>query len=104
VAQGALSAGLAAAGWGGARSLRIDDWDAWWASVSRPVVLGELLTLVLGGLLAWGLAAGGSAWARGGGPGIWLGRRGLDGALFPLWLGLTWLARLGWLRLEGHAP
>lgn len=107
MAQGALSAGLAAAGWGGARSLRIDDWDAWWASVSRPVVLGELLTLVLGGLLAWGLAAGWQrAWARGGGrAGIWLGRRGLDGALFPLlWLGLTWLARLGWLRLEGHAP
>jgi hypothetical protein len=104
VAQGALSAGLAAAGWGGARSLRIDDWDAWWASVSRPVVLGELLTLVLGGLLAWGLAAGGSAWARGGGPASGWAGAAWTAPCSPLWLGLTWLARLGWLRLEGHAP
>ena len=106
MAQSALS-GWLAAGWGSPHSLRIEDWGAWWDAVSRPVVLGEFVGIALGGLLAWALVAGWRrAWMRGGGrAGIWLGRRGVDGALFPvLWLGLTWLARLAWLRLEGHAP
>ncbi len=103
---GALSAWFAGA-WGGERSLRIDDWAAWWAAVTRPVVLGEFVGIALCGLLAWALAAGlQRAWVRAGGrPRIWLGAHGYDGALFPLlWLALTWLSRQAWLHWQAHAP
>ena len=106
MAQGGLTQWLAA-GWDTQRSLRIDDWGEWWISVTRPLVLGEFIAIATSGLAAWALVALlQRSWARAGGqPGIALGRRGLDGVLFPLlWLGLAWCARMVWLRWDGHAP
>ena len=106
MAQSGLTGWLA--GWGGIqRSLRIDDWGAWWSAMTRPLVLGEFGVIAATGLLAWALAAlAQRSWARAGAqPGIVLGRRGLDGVLFPLlWLGLAGCARLFWLRWDDHAP
>ncbi len=108
MAQGNALTDWVASGLAAQRSLRIDDWGAWWASITRPVVLGEFVGIAVCGLIAWGLSAGLlRAWARGGErrPGIWLGRRGLDGALFPLlWLCLTALGRFLWLHWQDHAP
>ncbi|MEZ5607942.1 MAG: mechanosensitive ion channel [Burkholderiaceae bacterium] len=94
-------------GWDTQRGLRIDDWGVWWAAVTRPLVVGEFAVIAATGLVAWALAALlQRSWARAGGQaGIVLGRRGLDGVLFPLlWLGLAWCARLVWLRWDDHAP
>ena len=105
MAQGGVTSWLA--GWDTQRSLRIDDWGAWWAAVTRPLALGEFAAIVVTGLLAWGLTARlQRKWVGAGGqPGIVLGQRGVDGVLFPLlWLGLAWCARLVWLRWDDHAP
>ncbi len=62
------------------------------ASLQRPSALAELAVL----LLCLGLAFG-IVWLarRRGDGGIWFGRRGVDGVLFPLLaLALTWTARL----------
>ena len=108
MAQDGVLTALAAGGLSGMRRLRIDDWSEWWAAVTRPVVLGEFLLMLASGLLAWGVTAllrrhrALPAQAQ---PGILLGRRGVDGVLFPLlWLTLAWLARLVWLRWEASAP
>lgn len=106
MAQGGALTTVASAALG-AQGLRIDDWGAWWDAVTRPLVLAEFVGIAACGLLAWFLAASlRRARARTDrGAGIWLGRRGVDGALFPLlWLGLAWLARLAWLHWESAAP
>lgn len=87
--------------------LRIDDWSAWWAGATRPAALLELVVIAGCGLLAWLLSyllRRALGLTQGRAP-ILLGRRGLDGALFPLaWLGLTWAARGAMLRLELATP
>jgi len=63
----------------------IDDMDGWLAAFAQPTVLVELLVLAVCVGLAWGLVAllrravGGHDSRS-----IWFGKRGVDGALFPL--------------------
>jgi small-conductance mechanosensitive channel len=63
----------------------IDDLDGWLAAFAQPTVLVELLVLAACVGLAWGLVAllrraVGGYDSRS----IWFGKRGVDGALFPL--------------------
>ena len=70
------------------------------AALTHPTALLELALL----LACLGLAWGAAAWLRprSDGGGIWFGRRGYDGVLFPL-LALA-LALLARLLLRGHLP
>ncbi|MET4575185.1 mechanosensitive ion channel family protein [Ottowia thiooxydans] len=80
-----------------ASGMRIDDWHAWWASVSQRGVLIEIALIACCGLIAWGLAAAARrSWPRvSDTSSILTGTRAFDGVLFPmLWLGLTYLTRL----------
>ena len=87
--------------------LRIDDWGAWWAAVTRPAALTELAVIAGCGLLAWLIVhllrrAVTLERLR---ESILLGTRGVDGALFPaLWLVMAWTARLGLIRLGMSTP
>jgi small-conductance mechanosensitive channel len=107
VAQDEVLKTLAGGGLTVTRRLRIEDWGDWWDAVTRAATLGELALIVACGLLAWGLTVLLRRRARAlpARPGILLGRRGVDGVLFPLmWLTLGWLGWLAWLRWQGAAP
>ena len=52
MAQGNALTDWVASGLAAQRSLRIDDWGAWWASITRPVVLGEFVGIAVCGLIA----------------------------------------------------
>ncbi|WP_051236277.1 mechanosensitive ion channel family protein [Ottowia thiooxydans] len=93
-----ISAGLT-----DASGLRINDWTAWWVSVSQRGVLIEIALVVCCGLIAWALAsAARRAWPQiPDKPSILTGVRAFDGVLFPLlWLGLTYLVRLELARWQ----
>jgi len=77
-----------------------ESFQALLAALAHPTALVELALLALCLGLAWGLCA----WLRPAGdePGIWFGRRGFDGALFPL-LALA-LAVLARVLMRGHVP
>ena len=107
MAQDEVLKTLAGGGLTVTRRLRIEDWGDWWDAVTRAATLGELALIVACGLLAWGLTVLLRRRARAlpARPGILLGRRGVDGVLFPLmWLTLGWLGWLAWLRWQGAAP
>ncbi len=78
----------------------IDTFPELLAALTHPTALLELALLLACLGLAWGTAA----WLRprGDDDGIWFGRRGYDGVLFPL-LALA-LALLARLLLRGHLP
>ncbi len=78
----------------------IDTFPELLAALTHPTALLELALLLACLGLAWGTAA----WLRPRGDvdGIWFGRRGYDGVLFPL-LALA-LALLARLLLRGHLP
>ena len=78
----------------------IDTFPELLAALTHPTALLELALL----LACLGLAWGTTAWLRPRGDvdGIWFGRRGYDGVLFPL-LALA-LALLARLLLRGHLP
>jgi hypothetical protein len=94
------------------RPLYIDNWREWLALISQQGVLIELLALAVCGLLALGMtvalrraaasigaerarAAGGAPPESDDRPAVLLGKRGLQGVLFPLlWLLLAYMARL----------
>ena len=70
------------------------------AALLQPAALLELLVLAACLGLAWGLTA--RLRPREGVPGLWFGRRGYDGVLFPM-LALA-LALLAKLALRSHLP
>lgn len=106
MAQGRLME-LPGSGLASQAGLRIDDWGAWWDAVTRPATLLELAVIGACGLLAWLLAwllvRGLRGWGVAGErrrSSILLGRRGVDGVLFPLlWLGFGWVAHWAMVRL-----
>lgn len=104
MAQGGSLNGLLA---GSPVGLRIEDWGDWLHAVGRPQVLGEALLILACGAFAWLVTTRlQRRWRQAQHmPGILLGQRDFDGALFPLlWLVATWLAHLGWRQWDPAAP
>lgn len=87
----------------GKPSARIDDLDAWLATVTQPTALAELSALLLCAGAAWALVwlvrrATGLADERS----IWFGRKIIDGVMFPLLL--LCLAYLSFMLLARFLP